>query len=354
MKNNQSSEKIPEKKPKMNRVFFSSRQLFESFIVIAIIAFGVVGVVNMITKSDQIHAATPCPVGAGDSSTNSIAVATSATYNVWSRIQAPDTSHTSFYLEIDGDCLGVVSSATPVQTNQWTWVNYKDGIATSKISRQLSAGSHSLRMIGKDAGVKVDRIILTSDNCTPTALGDNCMITTTPTPTPTPTPTRTPTPTSTPTPTPTPTRTPTPTPTTTPTLTPTSTPIPTPTPTHTPTPTATPQPPTSVNITNLNRWIGFDWVKGKYYIQLSWKNTGSPASNYLIFARDNKSNPLNSFAGSTGGRTNFRYYGPKPNGLQNNTTYNLSIIGVNQNGNASSPSTVSATTQCFWWFCSLR
>lgn len=139
-----------------------------------------------------------------------------------------------------------------------------------------------------------------------------------------------------------------------PTLTPTSTPTPTTTskPASTSTPTPTPQP---VVINSLSRSLAFDVLKGKYYLQLGWQNGGSPAANYLIFTRDNKSNPVESLAGSTNGpSTSFSYYGTQPGGLQNNTAYTMSVIGIDQNGNASAPVTTTATTQCFWIFCSVR
>lgn len=649
-------------------------------------------------------AATACPAGTGDGVTSSISVPSSASYTIWSRIQIPDAAHTSFYLEVDGDCVGAVGGNASLPFNQWSWVNYLNGTASTKITRQLSNGNHSIRVIGKDAGVKLDRVILASDNCTPNGLGDNCMVTTTITPTPIPTRTPSPSPTSTPgggasagdmkgiwavkqfnsqtgtggafasntmdaniagysarmpwkliqtgqnkfnwaaydalvssakakgkkvrlsvmsganapdqgswvsyqypwfkgsqgsqcdsagvtipvpwdsgllnaqttlinemarkwksdwgstviamqvtgpsakweelclpnntvdqqdyyynsradnvirktwtttmdkwksaltaqgissnkmfvavsgpppfyaglsddvandaiarfgdklslqwhyldigfagavnnttnswkgkaivgwqewgatafasrllgtgggtkcntvlaadcdvnsassqdvkalnaslslakdagasyievydddlkfptlsdaaatmhaqmkdsvTPSPTPTATPTPTPTSTPTPTPTSSPTPTTTPTITPTPTPTP-PVEPVKISGLKRWLGYDWFRGHYYIQLDWNNSGGKAANFLGFARDNKNNPVYSYFGSTRGATNIRYYGPRKSGLQNNTTYNISIVGISQNGDATSPARTTVTIRCNWFFCSVR
>lgn len=131
----------------------------------------------------------------------------------------------------------------------------------------------------------------------------------------------------------------------------------TPTPT---TPTSSPNTPTptptdgSVAVTNLKRWIGFDWVKGRYYIQLTWTNTSSPAQNYYLFAHDNKSNPVNSFVSKVDGNTtSVRYYGPQPRGLANDTTYTMTVLGVGANQTNSSVTT-TATTQCFWVFCSIK
>lgn len=169
--------------------------------------------------------------------------------------------------------------------------------------------------------------------------------------------------TSTSTPTPKPSNTPTPTPTPTPTLTPTPTPVPTntprptPTPTDVPTPTPDPNPNEPVAISGLSRSLAFDWVRGRYYIQLNWTNTGGPAQSYYLFAHDNKQNPVNSFVSRVDGTaSSVRYYGPQPKGLSNDTTYTLTVLGVDstpgREGNDSA--TVTATTQCFWWFCSVR
>jgi hypothetical protein len=87
---------------------------------------------------------------------------------------APDTTNNSYLLEVDGtSCYTVGDSA--IGANAWTWVNYKDGTANSKISQSLAAGSHTLKLIGREPSVKVDRVMAISDvNCTPTATGDNC------------------------------------------------------------------------------------------------------------------------------------------------------------------------------------
>ena len=124
------------------------------------------------------------------------------------------------------------------------------------------------------------------------------------------------------------------------------------------TPTPPPVTPTPTNgpvaISGLTRSLAFDWVKGRYFIQLAWKNNGGSASNYYLYAHDNKNNPVNSFVSKADGNvTSMSYYGPQPQGLANDTTYTLTVLGVNsaQKGDSA---TVTATTQCFWIFCSVR
>ncbi|HEX4662105.1 MAG TPA: Ig-like domain-containing protein, partial [Candidatus Saccharimonadales bacterium] len=103
-----------------------------------------------------------------------VTVPSAGAYVIWSRIQAPNTTANSYSLEIDGgSCYVVGDSAIPANT--WTWVNYQNGSVSSKISATLSAGNHTLKLIGREASVKVDRIMAVADtNCTPTGLGDNC------------------------------------------------------------------------------------------------------------------------------------------------------------------------------------
>lgn len=108
--------------------------------------------------------------------TQTINVSTSGTYRVWSRIMAPDTTNNSFLLEVDGGtCVTVGDSA--IAANTWTWVDYQSGNSTTKNDLALAAGTHTFKLIGREAGVKVDRVILTTDTaCVPTGTGDNCVV----------------------------------------------------------------------------------------------------------------------------------------------------------------------------------
>ncbi len=86
----------------------------------------------------------------------------------------PDATNNSINLQVDAnDCFNVGGGSIPA--NSWTWVKYKDGSASSLITTQLVAGSHTLKYVGTKAGVSLDKVIVTSDpSCTPTDLGENC------------------------------------------------------------------------------------------------------------------------------------------------------------------------------------
>lgn len=108
------------------------------------------------------------------SATITLQVPATTTYRLWSRIMAPDTSNTTYLLEVDGTtCYNVGGGAIPALA--WTWVDYHGGSTASKVQQSLTQGNHTLRLIGNKPGLKLDRIIALSDTtCTPTGLGDDC------------------------------------------------------------------------------------------------------------------------------------------------------------------------------------
>lgn len=109
--------------------------------------------------------------------TSTVKVDNAATYRVWSRIMAPDTTNNSYLLEIDGTSCFVVGNSGSIAPNTWTWVDYRDGNTGTKVSINLSAGNHTIKMIGNEPSVKLGRVLFVSDaNCVPVDNGDNCLI----------------------------------------------------------------------------------------------------------------------------------------------------------------------------------
>jgi hypothetical protein len=103
-----------------------------------------------------------------------IEVPANGTYRVWSRIMAPDQNNSSYYLDVGDNC-GITVGDAQISANTWTWVDYQNGNTSSKINLNLTEGTHTIKMAGKDADVKLDRIILVSNaGCTPTGTGNNC------------------------------------------------------------------------------------------------------------------------------------------------------------------------------------
>ncbi len=98
----------------------------------------------------------------------------SGTYNIWTRMQAPDATHNRYRLEVNGqECYEVGgSSITP---GQWVWVSFKGGDLTQKVRHNFEeVKGNKIRLIGSDSGVKVDRLLLVKNDCIPENLGNNC------------------------------------------------------------------------------------------------------------------------------------------------------------------------------------
>jgi len=109
--------------------------------------------------------------------TTSLTVPASASYRIWTRIMVPDTTNTSYLLQVDGATCYNVGGGSSIPANTWTWVDYQGGNTASKVQQSLTQGAHSLVLIGNAPGVKVDRIVAVSDTtCVPTGLGDNCNV----------------------------------------------------------------------------------------------------------------------------------------------------------------------------------
>jgi Bacterial Ig domain/Fibronectin type III domain/Carboxypeptidase regulatory-like domain len=116
------------------------------------------------------HAACPSLPTTYGIVTLSINVPATTTYAVWSRMKATSSSNDSYYLQIDDSVCGLtVGDDSSVTTSGFSWTNNKkEGQTTSKITAQLTAGSHQLKLIGREPGVQIDKVIFLSDlNCNP-------------------------------------------------------------------------------------------------------------------------------------------------------------------------------------------
>lgn len=132
--------------------------------------------ISMTLSSGSVQAAA-CTVPSPDMgiATNTINVPATGTYRVWSRLLVPDTTNNKYSLEIDGSTCVSVGGSSSIPANAWTWVNYQDGNTATITNLALTAGSHTIKMIGQAANVELDRLIFTTDTaCTPTGTGDNC------------------------------------------------------------------------------------------------------------------------------------------------------------------------------------
>ncbi len=108
-------------------------------------------------------------------STQTITVPSTGTYKAWSRIMVPDTTNNSYYLQLDSTCAINVGDAAAIPANTWTWVDYQNGSSSTKITTSLTSGTHTIKMIGRETNIKVDEVLLVTDQtCVPTGTGTNC------------------------------------------------------------------------------------------------------------------------------------------------------------------------------------
>lgn len=128
-------------------------------------------------KTKLVSAACTAPGTDYGTVTSTISVPATGTYRVWSRIMSGTAAtDNSYLLEVDGGSCFTVGDNNSMATGSWQWVDYSGGSTSTKINlTNLSAGNHTFKMIGREDGVKLDRIIITQDTlCTPTGTGDNC------------------------------------------------------------------------------------------------------------------------------------------------------------------------------------
>lgn len=105
--------------------------------------------------------------------TGSVTLPGAATYRVWSRIMVPDTTNNTYLLQVNDNCFTVGGGSLPVNT--WVWVAHQNGDTNAKVSLSLPAGQVTYKALGNKPGVKLDRVVFTSDvNCTPMGDGSNC------------------------------------------------------------------------------------------------------------------------------------------------------------------------------------
>jgi chitodextrinase len=135
----------------------------------------VFGVANLAMGHRVLAAACSTPSTDYGTDTMTVNVPAATTYVLWARIMVPDTTNNSINVQVDSSTCFNVGGSSSIPANTWTWVNYQNGATATPNTISLSAGSHTIKLIGTKPGVSVDRVILASDtSCTPTGTGDSC------------------------------------------------------------------------------------------------------------------------------------------------------------------------------------
>lgn len=134
---------------------------------------------NTLKPINPTSTLTPQPCAISTSSMDSITMKTgplvTGNYAIWTRMMSLSDSANSYYLQIDRECPFVVGDSAGMPTNSWEWVNFREGNPLNKIVVPFTSGDHTIKLMKKEAGVKIDEILLLSNVlCTPTGYGDNC------------------------------------------------------------------------------------------------------------------------------------------------------------------------------------
>lgn len=87
-------------------------------------------------------------------------------YSLWVRLQSPETTG-KMLLEVNQTTCIDISSTTLVP-NTWTWV------ASTTHHNFSDIDNNTVKVIGIQAGIKFDRVLLTKPGCKPENFGNNC------------------------------------------------------------------------------------------------------------------------------------------------------------------------------------
>lgn len=98
--------------------------------------------------------------------TGTVTIPTNGIYNVWVRMKALDTTSNSAQLQIDNGSAYTIGGSKISGNTNWTWVSIP--------SVTISAGERTIGITGTQRGVKIDRVIVASQSCTPVGTGDLC------------------------------------------------------------------------------------------------------------------------------------------------------------------------------------
>jgi hypothetical protein len=96
-----------------------------------------------------------------------IVVPSDGTYTIWSRMWYGHVDANSFWLIVDDQQpIKIGNDDGPYEV--WQWVGWKDGSRSDKVTVELTEGQHTLRVVGREAGTRIDKLLITDDlNYTP-------------------------------------------------------------------------------------------------------------------------------------------------------------------------------------------
>lgn len=114
------------------------------------------------TKTNQGWNGKGTPPSDTGSAALTVEVPHDGTYVVWTRMFYDSVQGNSYWLIID-DGQGIKVGNEDGNYKVWKWVNWSDGNANQVIEVELTAGTHTLKLVGREAGARIDTILLTDD-----------------------------------------------------------------------------------------------------------------------------------------------------------------------------------------------
>lgn len=113
------------------------------------------------TVSDQGWDGRGNPPATGEA-TLTVEVPHDGTYAVWARMWYPNVNGNSYWLLVDGQPpIRVGNDEGGYQ--QWKWVGWRDGSPENRITLELTGGQHAIRLVGRESGARIDRLLFTDD-----------------------------------------------------------------------------------------------------------------------------------------------------------------------------------------------
>lgn len=118
------------------------------------------------TRSDQGWNGVGSPPPTGEA-TLQVEVPRDGTYAIWARMWYEHVNANSFWLIVDdGPAIKVGNEDQGYET--WKWVGWRDGDTNNRVQVELTAGVHTIRLVGREAGTRIDTVVVTDDlNYTP-------------------------------------------------------------------------------------------------------------------------------------------------------------------------------------------
>ncbi len=95
----------------------------------------------------------------------SVTVPHDGNYAIWAHLWYANVNANSYWLIVDNQTAIRVGNEDEGY-RQWKWVGWRDDSPSNRIWVPLTAGSHTIRMVGREAGTRLDRVVVTDNGNT--------------------------------------------------------------------------------------------------------------------------------------------------------------------------------------------